>query len=312
MSNTKTLNDIRTICYWLIKQPENCSAYPYTLFDTFINKAQNDICFWNVTNMRTKQKIEKQNLFFLNETAFFVSVQPSTLSWPAVIWSSTLDVTDTSNYLSSWALWINWNIITYTWKIPGSFTWIPITWSWSIKWTFTWWTKAFQLYALPSDYGQMTNSYYDTGNAWYQFKMIGFDYREFKEPTLNSLLYRFFRDDFSISIREFYYTLINWKYFLPFLPQSWNAIRFEYQKRPLQLVNWTDLATIPDEYCLNTVPYLATAEMLYNRWEPDVWLALSDMAFENTSNMYRFYQTQTKELIFWQRIRTSHDWMVNI
>ena len=35
--------------------------------------------------------------------------------------------------------------------------------------------------------------------------------------------------------------------------------------RLMVLVNDTDILTIPDEYSLNTIPYLAVAEMMYNR-----------------------------------------------
>jgi hypothetical protein len=42
-------------------------------------------------------------------------------------------------------------------------------------------------------------------------------------------------------------------------------ISFEYQKKPTQLVDTTDVLTVPDDYSLNTIPYLAVSEMLANR-----------------------------------------------
>jgi len=50
------------------------------------------------------------------------------------------------------------------------------------------------------------------------------------------------------------------------IPQTnGQPISFEYQKKPDQLINPTDLLTIPDDYSLNTIPYMAVSEMLANR-----------------------------------------------
>ncbi len=67
--------------------------------------------------------------------------------------------------------------------------------------------------------------------------MIPFDYRDFREPTQNSFIWRFYRDDFNHYYGEYYYTIIETnitytpvatgipeskhvKLFVPFLPQS--------------------------------------------------------------------------------------------
>jgi len=41
---TKTLDNLRTILYDLLKEEHNSSAYPYTLVDMLLNNAQRNIC----------------------------------------------------------------------------------------------------------------------------------------------------------------------------------------------------------------------------------------------------------------------------
>jgi hypothetical protein len=78
------------------------------------------------------------------------------------------------------------------------------------------------------------------------------------------------------------------------------------------MVSSTDLATIPDQFSLNTIPYLAVSEMMMNRWEADEWIKLNNFWYKEVKKLYKTYQTKTKELIYWQRIRTASDWSINI
>lgn len=146
-----------------------------------------------------------------------------------------------------------------------------------------------------------------------EIKIVWFDLRDYNEPQLNSYVFRYTQDDFSLmNQQELYYSIIDGTSFLPFMPQSGNAIRFEYQKAPTQLVNPTDVCVIPNDYVLNVVPYFATSEMLFNRGESDLAWPLNNFGFENARNAYRFYQTQTQELIYGKRVRTASDGRINV
>lgn len=308
MATTTTLSSIRTACYNIIKQPENCAAYPYTLLDTFINKAQNDFCYGFLSNLSTKEKMQKQNLPFLNKRTVFTSVARNTNSVALIVSGTTITMSDSSTFASSGAVWVQWQIITYS---ANSGT--VLSGCSGITFATAAGAQVRQLYSLPTDYGQMTNAYYTAATNGVEFKMIGFDYRDYMQPQLNTINYNTYRDDYTYAFQgEFYYTLIDDTYFLPFLPQSGCMIRFEYQKKPTQLVATSDVATIPDDYVLNIIPYFATAEMLYNRGEPDIALQLNNYWFENARNAVRFYQTKQKELIYGQRVRTVSDGQVNI
>ena len=312
MANTVTLQNIRDITYSIIKQPESAKAYSLTLMDSFINKAQRDICYGSCINLATREELEKQSLSFLNKTQFINTVQYTTTNGNASIWATTLILSSTTNMPTSWLIWIEWDCIRYTWISWSTLTWISAPWNESIKYGWVSWCRVFIMYDLPTDYWQMTSASYDTWPQWMQFRMIWIDYRDIREPWSNSQLYRVFRDDTSQFYNEYYYTLINDKYFLPFISASNMAIRFEYNIAPTTMVSSTDLATIPDQFSLNTIPYLAVSEMMMNRWEADEWIKLNNFWYKEVKKLYKTYQTKTKELIYWQRIRTASDWFINI
>jgi hypothetical protein len=70
--------------------------------------------------------------------------------------------------------------------------------------------------------------------------------------------------------REWYYSLLKGQYIFFLVPQTTGQpISFEYQMAPTALSATTDLLTIPDSYSLNTIPYMAAAEILINRGETE-------------------------------------------
>ena len=77
MATTTTLATIRTACYDTIKQPENCAAYPYTLIDSFINKAHRNIFGGTVTDIASGTSLVKNEISFADGTVFFSSLAPT-------------------------------------------------------------------------------------------------------------------------------------------------------------------------------------------------------------------------------------------
>lgn len=303
---SKSLQDIRNIAYSILKTNENASAYPPILMDSFINKAQNDICIGNLKNLKTGEMLSKPSLGFLAKEVFYKSVQRSTISVALVTGSTTVTVSDASPYPSSGAVWIEGMLVSYTSRTSTQFT--GCTW---VIADMPAWSKILAMYLLPSDFSQMTSAYYITGTAGVQRRMIGMDYRDFKESLLNQTTFQVQRSDSFLNVWEIYYTIVNGLYFLPFSPWSGFNIRFEYQKLPTTFINTTDLATIPDTYVLSTVPYIAVSEMLFNRGEPDIGIELNNFGYNNVKTMYSFYTWQQKELNYNQRVRTSRDGLLN-
>ena len=89
--------------------------------------------------------------------------------------------------------------------------------------------------------------------------------------------------------------------------QNGQPINIDYQIKPTQLVNSTDILSIPDDYSLNTIPYLAVSEMMANRGEMDEATKLNNFGFQNVKSMFQFYTTQRNELQYNQRVRTVSD-----
>lgn len=329
MASTTTLAQLRTACYNTIKQPEDCKSYPYALLDTYINRAIVDTIYGTLKNPATRENISSLALPFAHRSAFYKSCARLTLSDDVTAGSAvpyTIDIPSTSlSDASIPYLWVKGEIVSVD-SIPDDSS---ITTRTSLKYSWQSGSRVFTAYEFPSDFGTLIGSWYDVSASGLQYKMIPFDYRDFREPTQNSFIWRFYRDDFNMYYGEYYYTIIETnitytpvstgiattkhvKLFVPFLPQSGNAIRMEYNAKPTTLTLSTDVCDIPDEYCLTTIPYLATSMMLQVRGEPDVAAPLYQTGYNNVETMFQSYNQTTKELIYNQRIRSIHDGILNI
>lgn len=315
MTTTKTLQDVYDIAYGIIAQWQDSTAYPIALMRSFINKAQNDICYWNVQNLQTNERLEKQALTFLEKNTFYGSKNYSTLASDAVAGATTL--TCTNNFATSWYIWINGAIMSYSANDWTTLSWIPATWTYAIPFAFVSWTQVYQINALPTDFWQVSRAFLTLNTTKFRTQLVGIDDRDLTSPIPNSSIYRFFFDrSYSNSTwlwMEWYYSLLRWQFVFFLVPQTNDQpISFEYQKAPTQLSATTDVLTIPDDYSLNTIPYIAVAEMMANRWEMDEAIKLSNFWFNNIKSMYQFYTTQRQELMYNQRVRTFSDWILNV
>jgi len=69
----------------LIAQGQDSTAYPLTLMRSFINKAQNDICYGTLHNLSTNERLEKQALTFLESNQFYSTHRFTTLATTATV-----------------------------------------------------------------------------------------------------------------------------------------------------------------------------------------------------------------------------------
>jgi hypothetical protein len=106
-----TTQDLYNTAYGIIAQGQDSTAYPTSLMLSFLNKAQNDICYGNVVNLQSGERLEKQALSFLEANTFYSSYPFTTLPSSAVAGNTTMMCTNT--FPSSGTLWINGNIVTY-------------------------------------------------------------------------------------------------------------------------------------------------------------------------------------------------------
>lgn len=309
-----TLQDVYNTWYWIIAQWQDSTAYPLDLFKTFVNKAQNDICYGNIANLQSWERIDKQALTFLEKNQFYTTYNYATLADDTTIWATS--ITCTNVFPNSGYLWFNGNIISYTGNDGSTISWIPATWEYAIQFAFQAWTQIFFLNELPADFWQPSRIFLTLDWTRARVNLISVDNRNLSSPVPDSYIYRFFYDKWYSTWtwvwKEWYYSLMRWRFVLFLVPQiNSQAISFEYQKKPTQLVNPGDALTIPDDYSLNTIPYMAVSEMLANRGDIDQAVWLNNFGFQNIKSMYQFYQTQRAELPYWQRVRTSSDGFMN-
>lgn len=312
MAYTYTLQDLYNTSYGIIAQWQDATAYPTSLLLSFINKAQNDIAYWNVVNLSTNERLVKQSLTFLEKTAFYTTHNYSTLDEDAVVWATTLSCTNT--FSTSGYLWILGNIISYTGNDGTTISGIPTTGDNAIQFAFTGWMQVFQINTLPTDFWQLERAFLTVQNSYRQ-QLIGVDSRDLVNPNPTSYLYQFFNtyNNYSGIGKEYYYSMIKGQYLLFLVAQlDWQPISIDYQKRPTQLVNTTDTLSIPDDYALNTIPYMAVSEMLANRGELEEAMKLNNFGFQNIKSMYEFYASQRNELMYNQRVRSVSDGFIAI
>ena len=163
----------------------------------------------------------------------------------------------------------------------------------------------------------MSRAFLNFNTTKWRTQLVGVDNRDLNSPVPNSTIYRFFFDrSYSNSTglgMEWYYSLLRGQFVFFLVPQTNSQpISFEYQKAPTQLSATTDVLTIPDDYSLNTIPYLAVAEMMANRGEMDEAIRLNNFAFNNVKSMYQYYTSVRTELMYNQRVRTLQDGTLNV
>lgn len=302
-----TLQNYRDLTYSILKATENDSAYPLALVDECINKARRDICWGSVSFGFTSkdQTLGKVNLTFLEETAYYNTVINTTLSSDATIGGTDLQVWSTSWFSSSGFVNVNLNIIEYSGSSSTSFTGISPTTN-AIKWTHKSGDIVRQAYEIPSDLGYISRI---NMNKYVTLKSV--DYRNIVQELSsyvfnNRYAYENGRDNYMISAP--FYSIFNWRYIVMFYnqPSDLLPIQMFYQKKANDISAWDD-CIIPSEYALTTVPYLAAAEIQYNRWEVDTAIQLKMQWATNTNNMYKKEGMKTNELQFGRRVPTYSD-----
>ncbi len=314
---TATLQDCTGVCYDILSelQPSatnTTSAYPLSLMQRFCRTAQNKILNGKVLNPFDKNPwsvATKGQLPFLNIDLFYQNIEMTSLDAAAAIGDTSISVASTTNFPTTGTLFIGGNIVTYSGITSTTFTGIPATGAGSVAFPFVSGAAVSIAYPLPANYANVINCVYNNS-----FKVLPQLYdnifeslMDYKGTWPNS------RNSISPSFNQqwywgkpFYCTKDD-EYFLLFnINQNGWMIRMRYQKTPDVFTSPTDQATIPDtDYALSTIPYLAVAEMLYNRGEEQRAADIYNFAIQNVKEMYDFYNNTSFENISWTRYGTG-------
>lgn len=310
MSTTKTLEDNRNVFYALLKEEADSSAYPYVLADALMNWIQQDICSGVITDLSSGrlEQLEKWPLPFLYSDKYYSTVSDIYLDTDATVGWTTLSASDTSNFLSSGYLWINEDIVAYTWNTGTWFTWVT-----GIEFAHKSGARVSQLFELPTDYATANRVIYNN-----QITLKSKDYRDIYQQLNNYKGYNYIANNNNTNTYRFqdlapFYTIIQWTYLLPFqFDNTGYMLHMIYEKKATTMTASTDTNTIPDNYSQVTIPILAAADLLYNRWEENRALQLHRFALGKVKSMYSYYANENSESLHWQRIETWKDQILNI
>ena len=298
-----TLATLETLAYDILREEADSSAYPLSFVDTLLNSAQSRICRGTVINpMNGKtvrmngQTVQKGKLSFIETSAFYSNVNVTTLSADAVIWGSTLDITSTTDYPNSWAIYVNGNIITYTAKTSTQFTGVT-----GIQFKHLAWSQVSIIFSFPTNYSSLTNITYANS-----FKLAPKLYDDIWED-LNWIKGQFRTDAQgyrSQKTRDPFYTIIG-DYFLIFnCNNTGDQIHLRYEKKATTMTGNTSVATIPDEDA-PVIAYLAIWELLFNRWEEARASEILNFAINQIKEIYTHYNNASYESISGVQYKTA-------
>lgn len=299
-----TLQDQRNIFYDILRETQDdwggTSAYPLRLCDLLINAAEQRILAWRIINPITKEEVRKWDVYFLNQEVFFTTVPVVYVSTELAIWDTEITTSSTTWYPTSWSLYIDWNVVTYTWTTATQFTWV--TW---VQFAHQWWAQINYMYPMPADYSSVINVIYKN-----KIKLPAKKYDSIFED-MNAYKWSYQNRAQGINyynashrIEPFYAIKDAWHILIFNFEEADQMLKMRYEKLPTLLVDDDDVSNIDNDiYAQTTVPYLAVWEMLYNRWEEQRAASILNFAIWQIREMYDRYNTTDYEQISWKQYK---------
>lgn len=291
-----TLQNLRDIVYAIIRTDEDTSAYPLVLVDSFINQAQKKIFRGKVINPLTKETVWKWQLSFVNKEIVYSNVLATYATGAITQWDTTIDA-DTTWYPTTGNLYFAGIVVPYTGKSSTQFT--GVSW---ILWNYTEGQQIALCYALPDDYSSSisvtVNNLYKLPNKVYDD--IFEDLNAVK--GVDNIYTRVSSNDSYNPFTPPFYTIKDNQYLIVFNIWDQGNLRFRYMKSPTSMTLATDPVWIPDDdYAKSTIPYLAVAELFYNRGEEWRAAEIINFAMGNIKEMYDYYNKSSSESMSWMQ-----------
>ena len=300
--NMTTLQDMRDTVYDILRETEqDTSSYPLNLVDLFINSAQQTILSWRVVSPLTWAEASGWVLHFLNSDVYYSNVKPSTLTADATIWATTI-YADTTGYPTAGYLYLWGQVIPYTGITTTTFTWCT-----GVLFPYITWTQVSIAFLLPTNFWSVINVIYNNKIKLpaKQYDDIFEDLNSYKGSSyqrveLTSLYESPYRVKPFYSIKDSMYMIIYQ------LNQSWYPIHLRYERLPTQLILPADEVIIDDDTrAKGTIPYLAVADMMYNRGEERRAGELYNFAIAKIRMMFSWYNDTSFESQNWVQYRTG-------
>lgn len=290
-----TLENLRWMCYDILREEPNNSAYPYSLIDTLLNWAQQAVCSWLYVNPLNKEEVRKGQLPFLNREIFYETSLTQYVAAEVLPWATEIEI-NTNTRPDEWVAYIGWNIVEYREKDDTHL--YQCTW---INGKIKAWEQASIIFKIPADFMnpinvilddrvQITNEWYDDVFSKVRDNKWKWDYR--------FIQWGWYDKPFYVIKDDQYLILYN-------VNTAGQILRLRYECLPNPMVSEADECVIPnDTYAMNVIPYLAVWETMYNRWEEQRGAEVINWWMTKLKEMYKFYNKTGIE-----RYTGQHYWM---
>lgn len=310
-ANLTTLQDLRDTFYDILRETEqDSSAYPLTLVDLLINAAQQKILAGRVINPINGQEARKGILHFLNQDVYYTNIKSTTTTADLTVWATTIPADPTWYSVTGGKLYLGWQIATYTWIDTVAWTFTGVS---GIVFAHIAGTQISPAYDLPTDFSTIINVTYNN-----KIKLPAKQYDDVFED-LNSFKGSNFQRMNVTSMYESpyrvkpFYTIKDSQYLILYqLNDTWYPIHVRYEKTNSQMTTAASTCTIDDDtLARTTIPYLAVAEMMFNRWEEQRAGEIFAFAIAQCKLLYSRYNDTSFESQNWVQYR-MWKWKLNI
>lgn len=300
-----TLQQLRDLYYDILREEQEpawgTSAYPLSLADVHINSAELNIESGRVIHPTNGSEVRSWEIHYLKEEAFYANVSSTSLTTDTIVWDVVV-MADTTWFPNSGAIYIWGNVITYTSITPTGFYGCT-----GIKFAHVAWTQIDYLHALPADYNNVINVTYKNKVkvTQKQFDDVFEDLNNYKWTLQNRGNATGYLEQ-PQQVAPFY-VIKDAQYLIMYNYTDAGAmIKLRYNILTPEMVNPSDLCSIDnDTYAKTTIPYLAVAETLLDRWEEERGILIYSRSMAKIKQMYDFYNNTDAEKISWVHYRMA-------
>lgn len=297
-----SLADLEQVVLDILREEGFSSAYPQTLIDLMCNSAQQDICWGRVVHPFTGEEATAGELNFINSDVFYSNVAPVAITVNCVVGDVVLNVADTTNFPATGNLYVGGQIVTYTGVTGTSFTGVtPLLFGYEAG------MQVSIAFALPADFSDIKNVIYNN-----RFKLPPQEYDDMYE-NLNAYKGTNIQRNNTPSALETpyrikpFYTLKDGRYLIVYqLNTTGDEIHVRYEKKPATMTGSVGATIDNDIYARSCIGYLATAEILFNRWEEVRAGQVYSLAVKWVSKMYSWYNDTSYESQNGVTVQSAH------
>lgn len=274
-----TFNDIITAVYYKMSQKTTSTTYDLTsLVKPKINSVISQICRGEYTNVLDNSILRGWKLPFLEAKKQYQRYIPAKLTALLTAGDTEINI-DTTNYETTGAVIVKWNIINYTWKSATQLTWCTNV----LVTTET--ETVYPLYSFPWDIERPFNL--TIWNDWEQ----DFSFSDERENNRYVEYYTIRYDNENIPYLDIRY--------------SWEALFWlKYNRVVTDLVDNTDETILPNNYWLDVVAPIVAGELLRDKEQMEHSQALLSNGYKKLKDMYSYYSRDIKDIrkkIFWTK-----------